>query len=61
MEPLVVDLREAARLLSVSVFTIRRMLRDGRLLQPVRIGRRVLVRSEDLTALVQKNGDTHRE
>ncbi len=50
MEPLAVDVSEAARLLSVSVFTIRRMLRDGRL-QPIHIGRRVLVPLESLQSL----------
>lgn len=51
MQPLAVDVREAGRLLSVSPFTIRRMLRDGRL-QPIHVGRRVLVPLESLTALV---------
>lgn len=55
MEALLVEVREAGRLLSVSVFTIRRMLKDGRL-QPVRIGSRVLVRSEDLRAFVHAKG-----
>jgi excisionase family DNA binding protein len=42
MEPLAVDVREAARLTSLSVFTIRRYIKRGAL-RAVRVGRRVLV------------------
>jgi excisionase family DNA binding protein len=42
MEPLAVDVREAGRLLSVSKYTIRRLIRRG-VLQAVRISRRLLV------------------
>lgn len=52
MQPLAVDVREAARLLSVSPFTVRRMLCDGRL-HAVRVGRRVLVPVECLTTFVR--------
>lgn len=53
MQPLAVDVREAARLLCVSPFTIRRMVHDGRL-HPVRVGRsRVLVSFAELVALVE--------
>ena len=52
MQPLAVDVREAARLLAVSVFTIRRMLRDGRL-QSVRVGRCVRVSFASIEEFVQ--------
>ena len=52
MEPLAVDVREAARLTSLSPYTIRRCVRDGRI-RAVRIGRRVLVPLSSLTALLQ--------
>lgn len=42
MEPLAVDLREAARLTSLSVRTLRRYIRQNRL-HVVRVGRRVVV------------------
>jgi excisionase family DNA binding protein len=42
MEPLAVDVREAARLVSLSPFTVRRYIKRG-LLRAVRVGRRVLV------------------
>jgi excisionase family DNA binding protein len=47
MEPLVVDIREAGRLLSLSPRTIRRHIRSGRI-KAVRVGRRVLVPVEAL-------------
>jgi len=49
---LAVDVREAARLLSVSPRTIRRMLADARL-RPVRVGRRLLVNVESLRRYAQ--------
>jgi excisionase family DNA binding protein len=52
MEPLAVDIREAGRLLSLSARTIRRHIQSGRL-QAVRVGRRVLVPVEALTAMVR--------
>ena len=57
MEPLVVNVREAGRLLAVSHYTIRRMLRDGRL-APVRVGRRVLVSLGSLEAFTRPNNPT---
>ena len=42
MERLVFDVREAARVLSISPWTIRRYITDGKL-RPIRIGRRVLI------------------
>lgn len=42
---------EAARLLSVSTKTIRRMVADGRL-EHIRIGTRVIVMASSLTALL---------
>jgi len=47
MEPLAVDIAEAARLLSLSPRTIRRHIRSGHI-QAVYVGRRVLVPIEAL-------------
>jgi excisionase family DNA binding protein len=51
MEPLAVDVREAARLTSLSQRTIRRYIWLGRL-HAVKIGRSVLVPLESLRALL---------
>lgn len=51
MEPLAVDVHEAARLTSLSARTIRRHIRLGRL-RVVRVGRRLLVPMESLRALL---------
>jgi excisionase family DNA binding protein len=51
VEPLALSVPEAARLLSVSPRTVRRMLSDGRL-APVRVGRRVLVGVRELEKIV---------
>ena len=51
MEPLAVDVREAARLTSLSTFTIRRAVKRGRL-RAVRVGRRVLIPVTELEQLV---------
>lgn len=51
MEPLAVDVREAARLTSLSPYTIRRHIRKGAL-RAVRVGRRVLVPVGELQRLV---------
>jgi excisionase family DNA binding protein len=60
VEPLAVDVQEAARLISLSPRTIRRYIQLGRL-RGVRIGRRVLVPLESLKALLHtdeiQNGD----
>jgi excisionase family DNA binding protein len=52
MEPLAVDVEEAARLVSVSPHTIRRAIRSGRLAAS-RCGRRVLVPIESLRILLR--------
>jgi excisionase family DNA binding protein len=52
VEPLAVDVREAARLTSLSARTIRRYILLGRL-RVVRVGRRVLVPVESLRALLE--------
>jgi len=52
VEPLVVDVREAGRLLSVSPFTIRRMVKSGRI-PSVRISRRLLIPLAALQSLTQ--------
>jgi excisionase family DNA binding protein len=49
---LAVDAREAARLTSLSVFTIRRRIKGGDL-QAVRVGRRILIPVHALEKLVR--------
>jgi excisionase family DNA binding protein len=51
MEPLAVDVREASRLTSLSVRTIRRYIAGGQL-KAARVGRRVVVPLDALRALV---------
>ncbi len=53
MEPLAVDVREAARLTSLSPYTIRRYIRKGRI-RAVRVGRRVLVPVAELERLARQ-------
>jgi excisionase family DNA binding protein len=53
MVPLL-SLREAARLLGISPWTVRRFIRQGRL-TPVAMGRRVLLQQSTLEAFVQAN------
>jgi excisionase family DNA binding protein len=53
MTPLV-SLREAARLLGVSFWTVRKLIDHGRL-RPVYVGRRVLLEQSTLDAFVQAN------
>ncbi len=48
---LVVDVKEAAQMLSLSPWTIRRYITDGRI-KAIRIGRRVLVEPQELVSLV---------
>ena len=50
MKPLY-DVNSAARLLSVSHWTVRAYIRDGKL-RPVRLGRRVLLAENELERLV---------
>lgn len=52
LPPLAVDVREAARLTSLSTFTIRRYIRRGQL-RAIRLGRRVVVPLESLENLVR--------
>lgn len=57
-EPLLVSIREAARLLSISPNTAWSLLASGQL-NPVRIGRRTLVARTTLDAFIadlQRNG-----
>jgi excisionase family DNA binding protein len=49
---LVLDIKEAAHALSLSPWTIRRYITDGKL-KPVRIGRRVLIEPSELQRLVE--------
>ncbi len=51
MEPLAVDVREASRLTSLSVRTIRRYIAGGQL-RATRLGRRVIVPLDALRALI---------
>jgi excisionase family DNA binding protein len=53
MEPLAVDLREAARLTSLSMRSLRRYIKTGRI-RGVRIGRRVLIPLDSLRRLLQQ-------
>lgn len=55
MEPLTVDIREAARLTSLSPFTIRAYIKSGRLAS-VRVGRRVLIEPREIVLLIEKGG-----
>jgi excisionase family DNA binding protein len=50
MPPILVDVHEAARLLSVSVTTVRRLLSDGTLPR-VRVGAAVRIRRSDVMAM----------
>ena len=52
MEPLAVDLKQAAALVSVSVHTLRRYVRQGKL-RSTRIGRRVVVPLSELRLMVE--------
>ena len=48
------NVRSVAETLSVSVFTVRQWIRDGRL-RVVRLGRRVLVPESEVRALIARN------
>ena len=52
MEPLAVDCREAARLTSLSIHTIRLYVNTGKL-PATRVGRRVVIPVENLQRLVR--------
>ena len=58
MEPLAVDIREAARLVSLSPYTIRAYVKSGRLAS-VRVGRRVLIEPREITRLIEKGRTPH--
>jgi excisionase family DNA binding protein len=49
---LVLDIKQAAHAFSLSPWTIRRYITDGKL-KVVRIGRRVLIEPSELTRLVE--------
>jgi excisionase family DNA binding protein len=51
-ESLVVNVREAARLLSLSPWTIRLYLRTGKL-RAVKIGRRILLERSELRRIIE--------
>jgi excisionase family DNA binding protein len=53
MTPLL-SLREAARLLGISFWSVRRLIRDGRLC-PVRVGKRVLLEQSTLERFIAAN------
>jgi len=55
MEPLAVDVKEAARLTSLSVRTIRRYIKTGGIRPVVRIGRRLLIPIASLRALIDQH------
>jgi len=57
VEPLAVDIKEAARLTSLSVRTIRRYIKDSRI-RAVRVGHRVIVPLDSLRALVSPGSAT---
>lgn len=64
MEPLQ-DVESAARLLSISPWTVRAYIRQGKL-NPVRIGRRVLLEEAELERFVAEakgsgNANNHEE
>lgn len=52
------DVHSAARLLSISPWTVRSYIHDGKL-KPVRIGRRVLLAEDELERLIAQ-GDQRR-
>lgn len=53
MTPLM-NLKDSARLLAISVWTLRSVLRKGKL-HPVRIGRRILLEQEELERFIQES------
>jgi excisionase family DNA binding protein len=54
------SVEKAAEFLSISPFTVRAYLRDGKL-KPTRIGRRVLLRQEELERFVMERTADSRE
>ncbi len=53
MDKLALSVREAAQVVSLSPWTIRRYISDGRI-RAIRIGRRVLIEPKNLLDLVEK-------
>ena len=53
MEPLAVDIREAARLLSISSYTIRAYIRTGRI-RALKCGTRVIVPMEEIRRVARE-------
>jgi excisionase family DNA binding protein len=53
-QPIAYSIAEAARISSLSVRSLRYLLRSGRL-RYVKLGRRVLIRHTDLEALMRKH------
>jgi excisionase family DNA binding protein len=58
MEPLAVNVHEAARLLSLSHYTIRAYIKNGRIAS-IRIGRRVLIEPREIARLIEKGRTPH--
>jgi len=59
MEPITIDIREAARLTSLSPHTIRAYIKKGRI-PAIRICRRVLIETESLRRLVAEHREERR-
>lgn len=59
-QQLVLDVKQAACALSLSPWTVRRYITDGRL-KAVRIGRRVLLEPAELRRLVEAGREASRE
>ena len=59
MTPLV-DLKEAGRLLGLSVWTVRAYVKAGKL-APVRFGRRVLLEEHELQRFIEHNRLSRRD
>jgi excisionase family DNA binding protein len=53
---MLIDVREAARLVSLSPWTIRKYINQGKL-RIIRIGRRVLLEPAELRRLIEKGRD----
>ena len=58
MEPLAVDVREAARLLSLSPFTVRSYIRKGHI-RAVKLGARVIVPLAEVQRLAREGIPNH--
>jgi len=56
--PLAVSVREACRLSNLGRSTIYKLIQEGRLI-PIKIGRRTLIRFDDLVKLVSPERSPH--